>query len=592
MKRILKGLYFNNLKIRNKLLLLYATCVLLPIILTDVIIMYNVNNNARDSRMKDLEHVMERVEYNLNEIVGGCIQFTNNPYTDPLLNRFLNRQYNNNVDYYESYVEISEYNSLSYNYNFGLLYKIQVIADNNTLLSGGSIATLDSVKQMEWYKAFKESGKEIFLYTYYDEAKKFIPTSGSCRTISIIRNLNNFGRNGIEKLLKIDIDYNAMLRDVANEKMEGEIYVRNSEYILFTNLPNTSGMKPYPESNSLYGKEVTMSSKFMTGGQEWEVLILSENEPFWSVVFENKGLLILILLNIIIPTILIYYVGKSITQRLSLVAAYMGKVEREQFESISVEEGSDEIGKLIHSYNLMVAKIKELIEVVFKGNAEKQALELSNKQAELKAIQSQVNPHFLFNTLETIRMRSFIKGENETADIIGELALLFRSSMTWGADLITIKEEINFIEKYIKIQKYRFGDKVEFHHYIMEECNSFLIPKLSVSTFIENAFVHGIETSAELGIISLNITRDEELLRIKISDNGKGFGEDRLKEIRYMIDHADIRMLNEAISTGMLNSYLRLKLFCDGNISFRIDSRPENGTEISIVIPIRYIEIQ
>jgi two-component system sensor histidine kinase YesM len=563
---------------------------MLPIILTDAIIMFNVTYNLKENQMRDLQHVIERVEYNLRETVDGCILFTNNLYTDRLLVKFLERKYKSYIDYYEHYTELLQNNSLSYNYNYGVLSKIEVIADNDTMLGGGKISTLNMVKDTEWYQAFKESGEDIFLYTYYDETKKFIPGSGSCRTISIIRKLDNIGKKDIEKILKIDIDYNAMLMDVLNEKIDGAIYVRNSEYVLFSNLPNTSGMKTYDLAKSIEEKDSTITTTFRTGNQDWDIVIFAKSTSFSEAVLENKGLLFLIIFNLMVPTILIYLVGRSITHRLSIVAAYMGKVEKEQFEIIQCNEGEDEIGKLIRSYNMMVIKIKDLIEVVFKGNAEKQTLELSKKQAELKAIQSQVNPHFLFNTLETIRMRSLLKGESETADIIGELAILFRKSMNWGPDFITIEEEMNFIEKYINIQKYRFGDKIRFYHYIMEECKNYQIPKLSISSFVENACVHGIEAMVKEGVISLTITKNLEYLFIEISDNGKGFEEKRLEEIRWMISHADSKMLNASKSTGMLNAYLRLRMYSDGQITFDIDSKPENGTDITIRIPLAMVE--
>lgn len=271
-----------------------------------------------------------------------------------------------------------------------------------------------------------------------------------------------------------------------------------------------------------------------------------------------------------------------------IITSYMGKVEKEQFEVIEIAEGEDEIGKLIRRFNLMVLRIKELIEVVFKGQAEKRDLELARKNAELKAVQSQVNPHFLFNTLETIRMRSLLKEEEETADIIGELAVLFRKSMSWGDDYITVEEEMSFIDNYIHIQRYRFGDKIKYYHYVMDECKSCLVPKLSISTFIENACIHGIETTDKEGVISLTITKSEGYLLVEISDNGKGMDEQSLNELRRMIDHADSSMLYESRSTGVLNAYLRLSMYSDGNILFDIDSKPEGGTDIVIRLPLAY----
>ncbi len=582
-------LHFNNLKIRTKMLLIYAFCVLLPIILTDYIILYNMSRSNKESQMVGLSHAMDRVEYNLISNINNCVMFTNNMYYDRVLNKFLNIQYTDYPSYYDAYRELLISNNLSYTYNAGLLSKIEVIVDNNSIIGGGKILRLASVADETWYTEFKKSNRDISIYPYYDEDKRFIPGSGSARTISIIRKLDNFGNDGIEKLLKIDLDYNTMLMDVLNEKINGTIYVRNSEDILFSNLPNTDGARNFPDASTLDGTKPVMSRTFPIGNDTWEIVVYAEKLPFWSILFQNKWLLYIVLLDLFLPTVLIYFVGKSISHRLSLVASYMGRMEKEQFDLIHTEEGEDEVGKLIRSYNMMVIRIKDLIEVVFKENAEKQALELSNKQAELKAIQSQVNPHFLFNTLETIRMRSLIKGEDETANIIGELAILFRKSMNWGSDNITIGEEMNFIEKYINIQKYRYGDKIKFYHYLMEGCDKLLIPKLSIGTFIENACIHGIETTVNEGVISLTITKNEQFLFIEISDNGKGLDEQHLEEIRWMLSHADTKMLNESKSTGMLNAFLRLNMYCDGRIIFDIDSRPENGTDISIQIPLEAV---
>ena len=180
----------NNYRIRTKLLLIYCFCVLLPIIFTDAIIMYTVNNNYKENRMRDHTYVMERVKSNLSDTVESCILFTYNLYSDEMLDEFLSKQYINHLDYYENYMAMQKYNNLSYNYNYGRQYKIITYADNETLINGGSIARLETVKDTDWYKAFVESGQDIFLYTYYDAEKKYVPGSGTSKTISIIRKLD------------------------------------------------------------------------------------------------------------------------------------------------------------------------------------------------------------------------------------------------------------------------------------------------------------------------------------------------------------------------------------------------------------------
>ncbi len=581
---------FNNLKIRNKLLLIYIFCVFLPIILTDAMILHTVNLNSKRDKEKELEYTMMRVEYNLKETINGSIGFTNNLYTDQTLDNFLNKYYYSYSYYYDELTKLTKSYNYSYNYNNRILNKVLIYADNDTILSGGKIAKMSLIQDTEWYREYKKSKENVFVYAYFDPEKRHATGSGTPKTISIIRNMNYFKESDIEKCLKIDINYSMMLQDVQNEKTDAKIYVRNKDYILFSNLPNASGIWDFTPASAVDENLVTMSQTFKAGSQEWEILIISEETPFWSVIIENKGLPWLIIMNVAIPTLLIYFVGISISKRLSIVAIYMDKVKKEQFEEIRLREAEDEIGKLILSYNLMIRKIKNLIEVVFKGNAEKQSLELAKKQAELKAVQSQVNPHFMFNTLETIRMRSLLKGENETADIIGEMAILFRKSMSWGADCITIEEELNFVAKYINIQKYRFGDKIKFYHYIMQGCEKYMVPKLAIGTFIENACIHGIETTVKDGVISLTVTKNQDFLFIEISDNGIGFEKEKLDQLLWKLEHADHKMLNESINTGILNAFLRLKMFCDGNIVFDIDSKYERGTDITIQIPLYYVD--
>ena len=550
--------------------------------------MYTVNKNYVETRNKDMTYVMERVKTNLKDTVDSSIQFAYSMSSNTLLDEFISKQYVSHLEYYQNYHKMLRNNILRYNNNNGMINKIIIYADNYTLVNGGSVARIEMARDEEWYKAFLESNQDVFLYTYYDESKRLIPGSGTSRTISIIRKLDNFKNSRIKKIIKIDIDYNYLLKHVLNEVVDGEIYVRNKDYILFTNSAVSGANRKFQAASTINSEEATMTLPFQTA-QEWEILIFMNDVPFWTVLVGRRQLLILILLNLLLPTVLIYYVGKSISKRLKIVDDHMGKVENEQFEVISTNEGDDEIGKLISSYNMMVLRIKELIEVVFKKNAEKQALELAKKQAELKALQSQVNPHFLFNTLESIRMRSLIKKEYETAEIIEELAILFRRSMSWSTGYNTIEEEMGFVENYIHIQRYRFGDKIKYYYYVMEGCKDYLLPKLSISTFIENAFIHGIEKTDKEGVISVIVTKTSEFLIIEITDNGKGMKERELNKLKDLLSHADSSMLEDSKSTGILNAYLRLNMFCDGNIEFEIDSVSENGTEIIIHLPLEYL---
>ena len=234
---------------------------------------------------------------------------------------------------------------------------------------------------------------------------------------------------------------------------------------------------------------------------------------------------------------------------------------------------------------MMVLRIQELVEVVLKGKAERQKLIISKKEAELQALQSQVNPHFMFNTLESIRMKSLLNGEEGTSTIIGTLALHMRRTIGWGDDFTTIGEEIEFLKGYLEIQKYRFGDRLDYSIHVQQECEQYRIPKFSILTFVENACIHGIEKKSDGGRVDVIIMEEAGQLFIEIMDNGVGIKEDKLERINLLIKTASIEKVKEGNSIGIINSYLRLEMYYHGAVEFQIESKYSEGTEVYMVLP-------
>src|SRR5690606_15735617 len=166
--------------------------------------------------------------------------------------------------------------------------------------------------------------------------------------------------------------------------------------------------------------------------------------------------------NFIIPTIIIVLITNSVYARIMKLVSHMKKLKNQDFQMIDKESENDEIGLLMNEYNRMTRKIHQLINDVYRVNLQKKDLQLQKQQAQLSALQSQINPHFLFNTLETIRMRSLIKNEEETAKIIQNMAKIFRNSLVWRKDMVSVKEEMEFIHCFLEIQKYRFGEMLNY----------------------------------------------------------------------------------------------------------------------------------
>jgi two-component system sensor histidine kinase YesM len=273
-----------------------------------------------------------------------------------------------------------------------------------------------------------------------------------------------------------------------------------------------------------------------------------------------------------------------------MLGKYMKKVKGEVFVLIPDNEGKDEIGELLENYNLMVARMKNLIEYEYKSKLEQQELHLARQQAELLALYSQINPHFMFNVLESIRMRCVIKEEQETSQMIESLARLMRKSAEWGADLISLEQEIGFMKDYLNLQKYRYGDGFHYKFRINKECNSYMIPSLVLVTFVENSCVHGLNREEHSGSIFVSVKEENGFLNIEIEDTGIGMEQALVEGMEKSLNEANIDDLQKTTSLGMLNACIRLKKYCGSQTKIIIESESQVGTCIIIKIPLENLK--
>jgi len=333
--------------------------------------------------------------------------------------------------------------------------------------------------------------------------------------------------------------------------------------------------------------KVQMHRSFNVYGYDYDIYLAGYKSNYNSKLLNNLWILIFLLLaDALLPAFMISLFSRSITKRLLLLETYMKKVKFNEFDLIPVCEGKDEIGELISNYNLMIGIIKNLIEIEYKSKLEQQELTLARQQAELLALQSQVNPHFMFNVLESIRMHSVIKAETETARMIERLARLMRKSADWGSDLITIDQEISFVEDYLGLQKYRFGDDFKYKIRVSSDCGTYLIPSLVLVTFVENSCVHGFNREGHSGTIFIFVYEENEHLYIQVEDTGVGIEAEQASRLQELLNAADINNLQKSSSLGMMNACIRLKKYCGNRTKIIVESEKQVGTCIIIKIPV------
>ena len=289
-------------------------------------------------------------------------------------------------------------------------------------------------------------------------------------------------------------------------------------------------------------------------------------------------------MNICLPLYVLSKLEKSLIRRLNIIEQAFSRVNDEELHKIEDVPGSDEISELMNNYNAMVDRTNSLIQTVYKDKLNEREMDIARQNAELLALHSQINPHFLFNALESIRMHSIIKREYETADMVECLAVMQRNNTNWGNDMVSVRDEAEFVKAYLELQKYRFGDRLSYRIEIDKECEEIVIPKLTIVTFAENACIHGIEKKAKPGWIFVRVYKEERYTVIEVEDTGAGMTDDEAEFMKQLMATSSIENLKTNKHVGIMNACLRLKMMNKG-VSFRVESEDKTGTLIEIRIP-------
>lgn len=578
----------NNRKIRTKIIYLYVFCVLVPVLVTNTFIIGNVLKTAQDEEKENINNVADSVALDISSSFENAVYVTVDLYASNSITKFLDTQYYSDGEFLQEYKRVFE-NFVFYASSKRLVSDITLYSDNSTMINGGRYYRIDAIQSEEWYQRFVQADADLFIYPYYDN-KEYM--NNDYRIISVIRKLNYIEMSNIEKIVKLDLNYNMIYEAVKSSAFDTKVYVCHGDKILFNNTESSNAIKEdFDNVSSIPMDNVQLHKSFTAYGFDFDIYLKGYKSNYVSMLRENLWLIaVLFLADALIPAIMLTLFSNSITKRIFLLGKYMKKVKGEEFVLIPENVGRDEIGELLENYNLMVARMKNLIEYEYKSKLERQELHLARQQAELLALYSQINPHFMFNVLESIRMRCVIKGEQETSQMIESLAKLMRKSAEWGADLIALEQEIGFMKDYLDLQKYRYGDDFNYKFSINKKYYSYMIPSLVLVTFVENSCIHGLNREGHSGTIFVTVKEENSSLYIEIEDTGIGMEQEQVQRMEKSLNEASIDELLKATSLGMLNACIRLKKYCGSQTRIIIESEKQVGTCIIIKIPIENLK--
>lgn len=307
----------------------------------------------------------------------------------------------------------------------------------------------------------------------------------------------------------------------------------------------------------------------------FNVIIISERTKF-------KVVLVLII-EATILVFMVYYFIVNIYKPIMNIDAALNLLEDAQDElSFNIQDDTESI---TYKLNRMIKLLKE-------GMEREHALEILRKQAEISKLQSQINPHFLYNTLESIRGEAISQGNEEVAEMTEALANYFRYNISKTGDFVTLGDELKNVENYITIQRYRFDNRISYrveYHSKDSSILQCLMPKLTLQPIIENAIYHGLETKVGDGEVVMQITTTEKRLIIVVSDNGIGMDNETLDRLNKRLndDKITVDQIEEKNNLGIaiININQRLKLLWGNEYGITISSTLGKGTDAEITLP-------
>ncbi len=359
----------------------------------------------------------------------------------------------------------------------------------------------------------------------------------------------------------------------------GNIIYHPQQQLIFSNLKeeNTAIIPTLVKEGTYVGNNNIYSTAYVDGA-DWYIIGMSSIEEMVTVNLNEfiDYTLIIIACGILIATIIGLILAKNLTSPMHGLMSEMARFE-ENVESYNMPEskGFYEVRTLTKSFDHMVIRIKHLMEEII---SEEQEL----RKFELKALQAQINPHFLYNTLDSILWMCQQNGNIEAAEMVSALANFFRISISRGHDIITIEDEMKHVESYLVIQNIRYKNQFTYKFDVDQEVLKYKCLKITLQPFVENAIYHGIDRMVDEGEITISGKKEGDKIVLSVTDNGIGMTQEQIEAL--FIENSD------KVGVGVQNVHSRIKIFFGDEYGISVQSELDEGPTIRVEFPILEVD--
>lgn len=578
-----------GMKLLYRMIFFYIIGGVLPMILTGNYLINGMSDillqQQKEAKVVEVETMKRQILESLNTINTVSKYF----FFDKELENIAFSKYHNyqdNVNDFRAYTAFGDYSE----YNSDDLQRIRVYIKNNTMAGNSQFIKVDEKINDEYWYQDALSGRGAVIWRYIPN---YIGNNSFLSLARLIRTSNNRDVG----VLVIDVR-NKKFLDIMNDWDSQVLFLLNKKDLIKSTgdiADLDTVIEQFPDTdpqtickNIIYqGEEHLMTYADISLPESTDRIQIVSLQSYKDILKEaskkSKSSELFYLLSIGISAIMIVLFSKSFSLRVNFFCKQMQKAAGGDFKLDKKLKGNDEICTMYDYLNTMISSIQSLISEVYEEQLQKERLKTKQRDAEFKMLASQINPHFLYNTLETIRMKARARGENDIEELVKMLAKILRNSVQVGNSEVTISSEVKFLVYYLKIQQYRFGERIQYHINIDKELEDKLILPLIMQPIVENSIVHGLEAKEGIGNINITIKKhNENVISIVIEDDGMGIESSRLNQI--------IQNLNdyETIKTshiGISNVHQRVRLHYGDAYGIQINSERGIGTKVEIIIP-------
>lgn len=593
--------FLPRVTLRTKMLTLFLCLIAIPLSLQGMITYNRFSTSTEDRTVEYTAQIVHQINQNMDRNLAELKRLSLTPLYDNSIIAILKELHVNQ----EASVFLSaEKRQKMFLYISSLTYSrpeikgIQIISTNGTIFSNLDPSTVSSKVNLPvqpWYsRVIEGNGAAVIIPQhrsgyYLDSAQPYF---------SVARLLREPNTNEPLGIMKIDLKMDMIEQLLANMPFtrDGSILIVNELTELFYEKRNRDGTPGYQsllrETDWLqsHGSQplefqgqryLRISHASLATGLN--VISIIPRELLLQESKDLRDFTILIAAFFLLGAGgLAVYFAYSLSKPLVRLKEKMWQVQQGNFHERVPVVSQDEIGMLGEQFNHMVGEMNRLVNEVY-------MISLREREAELAALQSQINPHFIYNTLEAINMMAIKAGNFDVSDMVSSLGKLMRYTVDRSDRFVVLADEIESLRSYIRIQKTRLGKRLHMEMVVDEELLNEQIPKLLLQPLIENAIYHGIENQEAGGTIRLFVTRHEHELRITVKDDGKGMNEQELARVRRLIHipfHQYEETKNARNGTALRNINQRITLLFGEAYGLMVHSSPGEGAEFSLRVPL------